>query len=250
MPLAIIAAAQKPRPRNAPFLVPRTAWPARHSSHFRLHSPVARIWPATIDPTLRTLTCSILKPSDDFGWNVTRFQTIRIGRITQSPDPYFAPVDNDISVVVHPVLDHEYLAAPFADPALDHDLIAEARRSAKAGAGVNQCHARHPVFRKQPCPRHAAGAEHSFGGAIEPIEIARIKDDARRIAIGEIDDDFISGRRHILRRRGLGASPPRSVTFEFGQQIIEVLVAGIVDHQLAGALIARFDFDFGAKFFG
>src|SRR5487761_2114701 len=74
---------------------------------------------------------SILEAGDDLGWNDARFQPLRIIRVAQTPHPHFAPLDDDITFVVDAMLDHEALAAPFADPALQRDLVAEARRAAK-----------------------------------------------------------------------------------------------------------------------
>src|ERR1035437_2327244 len=81
---------------------------------------------------------SVLKAGDDLRWNNARFQPIRIVRVAQTPHPHFAPLDNDVTVVMYPMLDHECLAAPLADPALHRNLVPESRRAAKAGAGIDQ----------------------------------------------------------------------------------------------------------------
>src|ERR1035437_7780308 len=139
---------------------------------------------------------SVLKAGDDLRWNNARFQPFRIVPVAQTPHPHFAPLNDNITVVMYPMLDHEYLAAPFADPALHRDLVPEPTRAAKAGAGIDQRYPRHSVLREQLRPWHAAGAKHPFGRAIEPFEIARVKDNPGRIAIGEIDNDFDAGRCH------------------------------------------------------
>src|SRR5579883_411507 len=122
--------------------------------------------------------------------------------VLDGPGPQFMPLHRQLAVLLHVMAHEEGLAAPFIDPALDLDAVAEAARPLEIGADIEERHAAPLALGEQLFPGEPDGTEHHFRAAVEPFEIARIEHDLRRIAVGEID--------HALEHRALHAASSSS----------------------------------------
>src|SRR5206468_1143141 len=90
---------------------------------------------------------------------------------------------------------HEALAAPFGDADVEFQGVAVGRGLDEAGMGVDHRRADHAqgLLRYMP-GRHAALDEEMARGGVDPAEEIGEPDDARRVAVAELDavavDDF------------------------------------------------------------
>src|SRR5258705_8582440 len=71
------------------------------------------------------MSSRLAEPLDDVYWNGAGLDAVGLLRMTAHPDARFEPFDGELRVLEQPMAHLEARAAPFADRALDFDILAE-----------------------------------------------------------------------------------------------------------------------------
>ena len=112
-------------------------------------------------------------------------------RIAHNPDTFFRTFNAGMTVVAQPVLDLEARLAE-ADRTVDRYVVAEPRRAQETRARTDE-----RKSREFELPEHfkLADAERTFeqpsGGRVEDLEIARVENNARGVAVAPFDADLV-----------------------------------------------------------
>src|SRR5258708_17831890 len=118
--------------------------------------------------------------------------------MTVRPDADLVGLARSHAAVYDGMADLEGLVVPLAHMGLDHDLVAEPAGREEARLGLDDRQPHDAVFLRERIPVQAHRVEKEPRALVEPLEIVRIKDDARGIGIAPVNGDVVAIGFHAL----------------------------------------------------
>src|SRR6267143_7222734 len=120
--------------------------------------------------------------------------------MTVRPDADLVAFDCAYAAIYHGMADLEGLVVPLADVGLDHDLVTELARREETRLGLDDRQPHDAVFFSERVPIQAHRVEKEPRALVEPLEIVRIKDDARGIGVAPVNGDVVAKGFHFVDR--------------------------------------------------
>src|SRR4030095_15392518 len=140
--------------------------------------------------------CGIGKTGDNFRGHRLRFNRAGPLRMRSRPDTLLKSIERKLTCFENPMAHSEATASPFADFALDHDLVIEAARDHEPRSDFDDRHAHDAVFFSHRRRRQSSSLEQPAGAGVEDDQILRIENDSGGIALTPFDAQRAAIHQH------------------------------------------------------